>query len=84
MKEWGKLLLKDLVIGFTALAFVLYGQQETLSVDIKQQNLKAYQQQVPEPELLVGFVPIAGGHFSMDSTAIRNLVENLRKTQNTR
>lgn len=67
MKEWGKLLLKDLLIAFSLLTIALDQQQETFPVDLQQQTFEAYQQQIPGSELSIDLVPISGAKFTMGS-----------------
>ncbi len=67
MKEFSKLLLKDLLIAFSLLALTVHGSPKTFPVDIQQQSFKAYQQEIPGSELSIDFVPITGGEFEMGS-----------------
>lgn len=67
MKEFGKLLLKDLLIAFSLLALTVHGSIKTFPVDIQQQSFEAYEQEIPGSELSIDFVPVTGGKFQMGS-----------------
>lgn len=67
MKEFGKLLLKDLLIACSLLALTLDSHYRTFPLEIEQQSFKAYQQQIPGSELSIDFMPVAGGTFKMGS-----------------
>lgn len=67
MKEWAKLLMKDLLIAFSLLALTLESRDQTFPADVPGQSFEAYQQDIPGTDLSIDFVPVSGGGFRMGS-----------------